>query len=752
MHHPSMVRRAMGAWLVMAALFISTAATARADGVEAILRQLIERTRVVPLNLEGGTDGSWALFSPGKTKFLVLASNGELASNTTGFELLLFDVADVERAAARSRPAAPRSIARFASAGNADAIRQVVWLDEERVAFVGERPGEPAQVYEVEVATGRVRALSAHPTSVVSFSLASKGDGLVYAAEVEPDDPVYAMDRDYLVVTDQSPNELITGRRRFLEPPTAYFLQRRGQPAVRLDVPVQVSLRPPQIEISPTGALAVLTVIPPRVPEAWAIYDRSVRDRETIGLVPGLPTPPWAARRVLLDTRTGVIKELLGTPSSARTGSTTTLWDEPRGRVLLTNTYLPPNVAPGHDILRPATVDYDLASGAVHVIASHDPADGRQRVLNAALLQGDQLSIRTPAGERRYRRTGDRWLDVQGSSPSKPASELPLAVRKVEDYRTPPELVAVTARGSVRLLALGDELRRVPLGRAELFDWSDASGRRWKGTLLLPPTERKGQLPLVIQTHGHDPGEFLVDGPQGAAAAFAAQAFANAGFAVLQIGERRDAFHRPEEAAIHAAGYVAAVDALAARGVVDSARVGLIGWSRTGFYVQEAITSFPDRFAAAIVADASSRGYFNYLLFQNYTSIITSDFEVMNGGVPVGQGLAEWVKRDPVFNVERIRTPLKIELYQDEGLAWWDSFVLLRKLGSPVEFVRMAKSAHAPVRPADRLRSQLGAVDWMRYWILGERRADADAQEQYRRWDILRTGAERVGRTGGLVR
>ena len=80
----------------------------------------------------------------------------------------------------------------------------------------------------------------------------------------------------------------------------------------------------------------------------------------------------------------------------------------------------------------------------------------------------------------------------------------------------------------------GSGLAPGPAAEPELVAWCDQADREWQGTLLPPAGRETGRpYPLIVQTRGQSPNEFVVDGPLGGAA-FAALAFANAGFGVLQ--------------------------------------------------------------------------------------------------------------------------------------------------------------------------------------------------------------------------
>jgi len=62
------------------------------------------------------------------------------------------------------------------------------------------------------------------------------------------------------------------------------------------------------------------------------------------------------------------------------------------------------------------------------------------------------------------------------------------------------------------------------------------------------------------------------------------------------------------------------------------------------YYVQHAITFFPDRFAAAIVADPSSLGLFNYLMGHGWSPLLDQEYETFNEGMPVGEDLTRWLE------------------------------------------------------------------------------------------------------------
>ena len=90
---------------------------------------------------------------------------------------------------------------------------------------------------------------------------------------------------------------------------------------------------------------------------------------------------------------------------------------------------------------------------------------------------------------------------------------------------------------------------------------------------------------------------------------------------VLQVREP----HSPEDGTWREATergtevYLAAVDQLAAEGLVDPTKVGITGYSRAGSFVARAITEAPERFAAAAVVNTDPGSQFGYYTYIDYS-------------------------------------------------------------------------------------------------------------------------------------
>jgi dipeptidyl aminopeptidase/acylaminoacyl peptidase len=347
-----------------------------------------------------------------------------------------------------------------------------------------------------------------------------------------------------------------------------------------------------------------------------------------------------------------------------------------------------------------------------------------------------------------YQHGAWKLLRVIPSTSLHPEGQLSVEVR--EDMNTPPALWVtdrVTKAGkklwdpNVRLVGMN-------LGKVSLLRWKDASGYTWSGGLLLPPNYVLGKrYPLVVQTHGFEPQVFLSDGPF--PTAFAARPLANAGIIVLQMNQEDDHQRTTQELPDNIRGFESAIALLDAKGLIDPKRVGAIGFSRTGYYVEGAMIADPQLFAAASITDSTDGSYVQELLRGKEAPEGT----YLNGAPPFGNGLEAWMKNAPGFHLDRVETPLLVgALGGDDGvldiMLEWELYASLRMQNKPVDLMYIPDGHHVLQKPLERLASQQTNVDWFRFWLQGYEDPDPVKRVQYKRWEGLRKLQEAEERHG----
>ena len=329
------------------------------------------------------------------------------------------------------------------------------------------------------------------------------------------------------------------------------------------------------------------------------------------------------------------------------------------------------------------------------------------------------------------------------------------------DTVTPPELVAYQ-RGwkNVRVVDnLNPQFANRLLARPERITWTTSNGYEVTGLLLKPANYIEGKrYPLVIQTK-EDIGSFLCDSGIEHFPSFAPQPLASSGILYLirtipegySVEEEKE--HYPKgypgeigEAAFHMDIYDSAVRTLDERGLIDKERVGLIGFSLTGWYVQFALAHSIVHYAAATTTDniMYSMGTYWYV----HRNGMMDQYDHLYGGPPYGETFKNWAAYSVSFNLDKIRTPLLMEemgyghAYDPDtpppNLATaYEVFAGLSRLAKPVELYYYPRELHLPDHPRARLASLQRNIDWYRFWLQGVDHGESDDPRQYDRWRAM---------------
>jgi dipeptidyl aminopeptidase/acylaminoacyl peptidase len=705
----------------------------------AIVTDAIEMRRLGdPSYFNNSPDFNVANFSPDGKRFIVILTKGDLKHNTNQYSILLFRTSRVFSALK------PEVLLTMSSSSNREAIRNLKWLtDNETVAFIGENPGESPQAYTLNIRTKVLERMTEHPTPIVAFETSENGEEFIF----EADPPTKRMTdsrevrRNGIVVTTQLLSQLLAGDCYSFVPTLRegeeVFVKARGKPSIRIPLD-DVAGRITQLSVSPNGRYALIEAFVRHVPRGWQDYeDKFVHEYASEQQEGG--NASLVRRYELLEVQSGRVTPLLDAPSGYNANAFA--W-APDGRsVVVSGAFLPLDV--------PDPAERDRRKKNTYVVEIKLPSKSVVPISDKALrvMKWDRNSNRVflvPSEESDlpstvFEKTGSEWKEVPVPLPDRtePNSQLKLTLE--EDSNTPPKIYAtgLETQRKMLLLDLNPQFGQLLFGKVEEISWNATDGHRVVGGLYLPPAYTAGtRYPLVIQTHGFSKNRFLIDGPW--SSAFAAQPLAGKGIVVLQLQGPDPRLGRiantPQEALYQMAEYEGAIDYLDARGLIDRSRVGIIGFSRTVYIVEYALTHSKYRFAAATVADGINGGYFSYVVNP------TGSDERLNGGPPFGDTLALWLKNSPGFNLDKVHTPVRLEYYGSSAtvLGGWEWFSILSRLRRPVDLIYLPHASHQLVKPWERLTSQQGNVDWFTFWLKGEEDHDPAKREQYARWHHFR--------------
>ncbi len=711
-------------------------------------------------------------FSPDGKRFFLVTRRGNLSTGLNEFALVLFDSVEVARFVRYSRGKqlpAQDVLARFDTGSSDGGIAGARWLPDGSVALIGRGKDRRGQVYVMDLHTRQLRQLSHHAHDVIAYDFSPATGMLLYAGRVIPD-WTERNQRGYPVGTDMIRDLVLR------DPADAFaryglFAADANSGEVRqVDVPPSFRLRDGDLQLSPTGRWAIAVTYPSDAPQSWWTDYEPLRSvLESAQAPDGIDKNLDIFRRdtdslrqfVLVDMRTGKAAPAVDAPAGIGLTSMVAkaLWSRDGSRVVLADTFLPLDVDDATERQRrrngAAIIELDVAHRTFRRISeSVGPREDPSAIgyLSAAEGSADasiKLTWQSSADQdttMAFSRGAGGWT-LAAPNTARSSSRLVLSIK--QDLNSPPEVVAMLASGE-RTQAITDcnpQLRELELGVAREFRWKTSDGRSWLAGLVLPLGHREAiRYPLVVQTYGFDPGEFLVDGPLGIASAFAARALANRGIAVIQMPEDRMGYGGPDEGPNQLKLMRSAIDALADAGLVDSARVGVIGFSRTGMHVQHAITFTGDDFgfAAATISDSVSNGYWAYIHHYgtSYPGMLWTEWQV---GAPFWDaGRALWLERSPAFNLHRVRTPLRIERFGNFLSDYWDTFAILKRHRRPVELIHVPDAMHRldMSQPWARYASQEGNVDWFDFWLNGHEDPDPSKAQQYVRWRKLKADQE----------
>ena len=501
--------------------------------------------------------------------------------------------------------------------------------------------------------------------------------------------------------------------------------------------------------MSPDGVSLVTELPVPEVPLSWETlylpFASSSRHRIHAG------HDGSVHQFVRINLQTGSIKALTEAPISNDAGwwaGGSPSWSSDGQDILLPGTFLS---SKDHVQSRPCIAVVDLLSNTrtcVETLKGRDEEtaggeEGYHMVNDVRFAGGDKRRVVVSfwnlpdwsTGIIEYQHEADGTWHVAGQG--KDLSEVEhngFEITVDQGLNKPPKLVVTTKQATRMIWDPNPQLKNIELGQASVYTWKDKIGRDWRGGLFKPDDYKPGQrYPLVIQTHGFVESEFIPSG--GFPTAFAARELAAAGIAVLQVSDEQFcATATPSEGHCAVSDYEAAAEQLVSEGLVDPEKIGIIGFSRTCFYVMETLTTSSLHVRAASITDGFMIDYFQYLL----TEAGADEAKSIIGAAPFGEGLHQWLEGSPGFNLDKVSAPLLVVGGGPAGvLSMWEPYAGLRYLQKPVDLIMLNSDEHVLTNPTVRMASQGGSVDWFRFWLQDYEDPDPAKAEQYARWREL---------------
>jgi dipeptidyl aminopeptidase/acylaminoacyl peptidase len=667
-------------------------------------------------------DGSIGIMSPDHRRAAEVIRRGEPTKLTNSASLLVFNLDGPQRGSP------PHVVARFASAGKYLPIGSVKWLNATELTFLGTDNRDIPQVFEVRL-DGRPPVPITHLSlPVIWYDVSADARVIAAAVQAKP------------MPISENPACKLAGCRveaqSFDQAETGVFTTSKEIIVTDLQTRRTVKISPAESSddnfrrchteffggISPDGryGIQLCTIGIDSVPAWWADYQQlswlgaALRGGET-----GL-TRRW----LVVDLRTGQRRAISDVPVITLAASF--VWIGNGHRLFVPAGLEPLTDVSGAERTARATLysalEIDPATGEIHRVRRLDAS--MRRVLSANWNQKAQAVEVVYADEAginltrvTFRPRGDDWLMTP--TPADNGGSLKIA----ESLNDRPIFMV----GGTKVYDPDPWLAGKDLAHVEPIEWTSRDGKVWHGGLYGPSGSSLRLIPLVIQTHGFNPQRFSLSGLN---ANFVAQVLAAKGVAVVQVDDDHIPATGLSEFDTATSCYEGLIDHLTSLGFIDRERVGIEGWSRSGAYVEYALTHSKYHLAAASTIEPGNFGWWSYVATGGAAG------EGAYGKPPFGDGLQAWVDDAPTFHLEKVETPLL--MWDSELPLWqWDWYAVLRRLKKPVEYWVFPQGAHEAYRVSDRLRSNGLLVDWFQFWLLGQEDTESRKADQYRRWERL---------------
>lgn len=290
-------------------------------------------------------------------------------------------------------------------------------------------------------------------------------------------------------------------------------------------------------------------------------------------------------------------------------------------------------------------------------------------------------------------------------------------------HQSPPDVVLINlgGRGAGAFRSLTavnqDLLAGIRLGEVERIGFTSSDGTAVEGWLVKPPgftSTRK--YPLIMEIHGGPHAMYST------AFSFAFQTFATSDYLVLYTNPRGSTgygsvFGNAIARAYPSVDYhdlMAAVDAVIARGIVDTTRM-YVGGCSGGGVLSSWVIGHTNRFAAAAVRCPVS----NWMSFYGQTDVplFTANFFDQ----PFWADPQPWLRQSPLMYVGNVTTPtivmtgeldLRTPMPQSE-----EYYAALKTRGVPAALLRFQGEYHGTgSRPTNFIRTQLYMLSWYQQW------------------------------------
>ncbi|MBI3680007.1 MAG: S9 family peptidase [Acidobacteria bacterium] len=268
-----------------------------------------------------------------------------------------------------------------------------------------------------------------------------------------------------------------------------------------------------------------------------------------------------------------------------------------------------------------------------------------------------------------------------------------------------------------RLTDFNAEIAALELGKQEPIRWRGPDNFEMDGIVTYPPGYRPGKpYPLVLAIHGGPRGASTLGfGPR-------PQWLAAQGWVVFEpnyrgssnLGNAFQAAIWNDAGAGPGRDVMSGVDLLIQRGIADSAKMAVSGWSYGGYMTTWLLGNYPDHWRAGVAGAAVTDHLDQYALSDIHSNVAT-----YYGGSPFTDPKRLQAYRDqaPITYASKIKAPtLILSDTGDQRVPITESYLLyhvLRDNGVKTKFIAYPVSGHAPSDPIHQRDINRRWAEWI---------------------------------------
>jgi dipeptidyl aminopeptidase/acylaminoacyl peptidase len=317
------------------------------------------------------------------------------------------------------------------------------------------------------------------------------------------------------------------------------------------------------------------------------------------------------------------------------------------------------------------------------------------------------------------------WMDARVARLEK-AEDADVFIYTAERFDVSPDYFAARGRLSdgIRVTRLNPFQDDYLWGRAELIEFENEHGRRLQGALFYPAGYQPGrQYPMitfVYETRSWTVHTYVAPSERDP---YNPTVWTGQGYFVFQP----DIVYRERQPGVSAVeAIVPAVRKVLDTGMVDPARVGLIGDSWGG-YQAVFVPTQTDMFAAAVAGAPLTELISKYLsIYWNTGDTDARMFEINQGRmeVPPWEDLDAYMANSPVFHIERLDTPLLVAFGDEDGAVDWHQGIILynaaRRAGKDLVLLVYQGENHGLARRGNQIDYHRRVNEWFAHFLKGE--------------------------------